>query len=246
MRVTEATEGWLIALHDTADVTWDDARCRADLSAEEERRAGRFQRAGAAVAYVRARSAVRMVLGHVLGESPAGVRIAAPPGVAPVLPDHPDLRVSWSTTAGVLLVAVSTGARLGVDVEVMRPVGSPAAVLRTFYPNTHTLGELREPETFFSAWTLLEAAVKATGCGLARGARDVRLYRPPGADRCVLAGVGDGAGTAWSGRTDRFTVPGSPAEVMTAVVTAVPAGATGPVVLHAWRTPDVTAATERR
>jgi len=228
---------WLIALHDTAESTWD-ARCRVDLSPEEERRSQRFRHAAAAVTYVRARSAVRQVLGHVLGEAPSDVRIVAAPGGGPVLPDHPDRFVSWSTTPGALLVAVSRSARIGVDVEVMRPVASPAKVLRIFYPSAHALGEFREPETFFSAWTLLEAAVKATGRGLALGAREVQLYRPPGADRCALAGIRDAAEAPWSGRTDRFTVPGSAAEVMTAVVTG---GGAVPVRLHAWRMPDVAA-----
>ncbi|MCN0154635.1 4'-phosphopantetheinyl transferase family protein [Salinispora arenicola] len=231
----EAT-GWLIALRDTTGSTWDDACCRADLSPEEERRAERFLRAAAAVTYVRGRSAVRRVLGHVLGEPPSQVRIAAAPHGGPILPDHPDRRVSWSTTAGVLLVAVSRNARIGVDVEVLRPVGSPAEVLRTFYPDVDTLGEFRESETFFSAWTLLEAAVKATGRGLARGARQVRLHRPPDTNRCALAEIRDADEMAWSGRTDRFPVPGSSAEVMTAFVTS---GTCVPLWLHTWRMPTV-------
>jgi 4'-phosphopantetheinyl transferase len=231
---------WLIALHDTAGSTWDDAACRADLSPEEERRSGRFRRAAAAVTYIRARSAVRGVLGHVLDEPPSHVRITAAPGGGPVLPDHPEVCVSWSTTAGVLLVAVGRQARIGVDVEVMRPIGSPARVLRIFYPDVHALGEFGEPETFFSAWTLLEAAVKATGRGLARGAREVRLHRPPGSDRCALVGIRDVDEVVWSGRTDRFTVPGSSAEVMTAIVVGGVTGGTAvPVRPQAWRRPDL-------
>lgn len=230
---------WLIALHDTADTTWDDAACRTDLSPEEERRSRQFLRPAAAVSYIRARSAVRGVLGDVLGEAPAQVRIAVAPGGGPVLPDHPDVCVSWSSTAGVLLVAVGRNARIGVDVEVMRPVRSPAGLLRIFYPDVHALGEFRKPETFFSAWTLLEAAVKATGRGLAWGARDVRLCRSPGTDRCGLAGVRDVDGLVWSGRTDLFTVPGSSAEVMTATVTGVVSGGAAVAVRpHAWRMSD--------
>ncbi|MGW1616075.1 4'-phosphopantetheinyl transferase family protein [Streptomyces sp. NPDC002285] len=235
-------EGWLIALDDTAGYRWDDARCRADLSPEEARRSERFLRAAAAVTYVRVRSTVRRVLGQVLGEAPGDVRIATAPGGGPVLADHPGRCVSWSTTSGALLVAVGRGTRIGVDVEVIRPVGSPAKVLRTFCPSVHALGEFQDPETFFSAWTLLEAAVKATGRGLARGARQVQLSRSPGAARCTLAGVRDGDATAWSGRTDRFTVPGSSAEVMTAVVTGGAAvdvdGSAVPLRLHVWRHPD--------
>ncbi len=127
------------------------------------------------------------------------------------------------------------GAPIGVDVELIRPVDSPAKVLRTFYPSAFALGDFREPETFFSAWTLLEAAVKATGRGLARGASQVQLYRPPGARRCALAGIRDTGPAPWSGYTERFTLPRSSARVMTAVVTR---GTTAPVRLHNRRPPD--------
>lgn len=228
-------EGWLITLDDGAERPWDDEGCRAVLSAEESRRADRLARPASAVTYVRVRSAVRGVLAQVLGESPADVRISSAPGGRPVLPEHPDWYVSWSTSAGMLLVGVCRGAPIGVDVELIRPVESPAKVLGTFYPSAFALGDFREPETFFSAWTLLEAAVKATGRGLARGARQVQLYRPPGARRCALAGIRDAGTVPWSGRTERFTLPRSPAQVMTAVVTR---GTTTPVRLHHRQPPD--------
>ncbi|MFY1675647.1 MULTISPECIES: 4'-phosphopantetheinyl transferase family protein [unclassified Streptomyces] len=217
--MTADVEGWLISLDDTAGYRWDDARCRADLSPEETRRAARFARAPASVSYVRGRSAVRRVLGSALGRRPRDVRIAVDPGGGPTLPDHPDHSASWSRTADVLLVAVGPVPRIGVDVEVIRRVGSPARVLGTCYPSVDALGDLGDPEAFFSAWTLLEASVKATGLGLARGARHVRLGRPPGSTRCVLAGVRDTGAFAWSGGTDRVSAPREGVEVMAAVVT---------------------------
>ncbi|MGW4512532.1 4'-phosphopantetheinyl transferase family protein [Streptomyces sp. NPDC004393] len=240
-RPTEpCVEGWLVDLR-AAEHAWDDEVRRGELSAEEVRRAERFRSPAAAVTYVRARSTVRRVLARRLGEHPATVRIAAAPGGRPALPDHPHWHVSWSRSAEVLLVAVRRGAPVGVDVEVMRLVPSPAKVLRTVYPHTPVLADLGEPEAFFSAWTLLEAAVKATGRGLARGGRDVRLYRPPGARRCALAGIRDAGTAPWCGRTDQFELPSagrgaSSARVMTAVVTR---GRTAPDVrLNTWRLPE--------
>ncbi|MFI9648319.1 4'-phosphopantetheinyl transferase family protein [Streptomyces sp. NPDC052040] len=239
-------EGWLVDLH-TAGHPWDDEARRGELSAAETARAERFRSPAAALTYVRARSTVRRALARTLGEHPAAVRITTAPGGAPVLPDHPGWHLSWSRSGHILLVAVRRGEPVGVDVETIRTVPSPAKVLRTVYPGAPALADLDEPEAFFSAWTLLEAAVKATGRGLARGGRDVRLYRPPGARRCVLAGIG-GAGTVpWRGRTDRFETPSSgrtgdparvrdPAQVMTAVVTR---GRTAPALrLHTWRLPE--------
>ncbi|MFE0422072.1 4'-phosphopantetheinyl transferase family protein [Streptomyces sp. NPDC058953] len=220
----------LIDLHpaggDTAPDAGD-AAARAVLSAAELRRAGSFRDPAAATTYIRARAAVRRVLAEALRRPAAEVPLTAEPGGRPVLPAHPDWSVSWSRSAGVLLVAVRYGGPVGVDVEVVRPVRRAARVLGTFYPKAPDLGELDDPEAFFSAWTLLEAAVKASGRGLARGARDVRLVRRPGARRCALGGIRGTDSPLWSGRTDHFTVAPRPAPgrharartVMTAVVT---------------------------
>ncbi|WTW99384.1 4'-phosphopantetheinyl transferase superfamily protein [Streptomycetaceae bacterium NBC_01309] len=230
--MTRVAESWLIDLHGTDDV-WDDAACRGDLSAEESRRAEHL-RPASAVTYARSRSAVRRVLAHVLGVSPADLPLAAAPDRHPVLPNHPGRHVSWSRSAGVLLVAVGHGGPVGADVEAIRPVRSPARVLRRFSPDTDALGDLDDAEAFLSAWTLLEAAVKATGRGLAKGARDVRLHRPPDARRCALLGIGGDGAEEWSGRTDRFAAPGSSVQLMTAVVARGPAVPSRP---HAWRFP---------
>ncbi|MGW0705563.1 4'-phosphopantetheinyl transferase family protein [Streptomyces sp. NPDC002643] len=240
-------EGWLITLDDGVDPTrgsdgvdpaedgdgvngpWDDEACRAVLSEEECRRADRLSGPASAVAFMRVRAAVRRVLAHLVAEAPADIRIATAPGGKPVLPDHPELYVSWSASRNVLLVGVCRGAPIGVDVELIRPVESPAKVLRTFCPSVHALGEFHEPETFFSAWTLLEAAVKATGRGMARGARQVQLYRPPGALRCELAGVRDADGAVWSGRTERVALPAGFRPPAGPVSSAGPVASAGPV-----------------
>ncbi|MGV9314608.1 4'-phosphopantetheinyl transferase family protein [Streptomyces sp. NPDC003691] len=222
----------LIDLH-APGAAGQDTAARAVLSEPELRRADRFRDPAAAAVYVRARAAVRRTLAGVLGGTAAGVPLLAEPGRRPVLPEHPGWYVSWSRSAGMLLVAVRRGGPVGVDVELVRPVGSGARVLGTVCPEAAALGGLDDPETFFSAWTLLEAAVKATGRGLARGGRDVRLVRPAGSPRCALGGIRGTGGAVWRGRTDGLAVSpagrgrrsaGRPARVMTAVVVRGPAG----------------------
>ncbi|AZK94374.1 4'-phosphopantetheinyl transferase family protein [Streptomyces tsukubensis] len=228
-----AVECRLIDLH-AAGAGGDDPAAWSVLSESERERADRFRDPAAAVVYVRSRAAVRRTLAGVLGGSAAGVRLAVEPGGRPVLPEHPGWYVSWSRSAGVLLVAVRHGGPVGVDVELVRPVGAGGRVLGTVYPDAAALGGLDDPEAFFSAWTLLEAAVKASGRGLARGGRDVRLVRPPGSARCALGGIRGTGGAVWRGRTDRLAVAsagrgpraaGPLPRVMTAVVTC---GATEP------------------
>ncbi|WP_436775348.1 4'-phosphopantetheinyl transferase family protein [Yinghuangia sp. YIM S09857] len=243
-------ESWLIDLRGD-DGLWDDDACRAELSAQELRRADRLRPASAR-AYVRSRAAVRRVLARVLGGSPAGHLVAAAPDGTPVLPNHPDWHVSWSRSAGVLLVALNRGGPVGADVEAVRPVMSPARVLRRFSPDAAALGDVDGPEAFLSAWTLLEAAVKATGRGLAQGAGDVRLHRPPGARHCALLGI-EGDVEQWSGRTDLFTLPGAvasappeprapgsaaPAAQPRVVTAVVVRGSAAPLHPHAWRLPE--------
>ncbi|MEU5978364.1 4'-phosphopantetheinyl transferase superfamily protein [Streptomyces sp. NPDC047315] len=213
---------------------------RDALSAPERARADRLASPASAERYVRARTAIRRVLAATVGGRPGGLRIAAAPGGRPVLVDHPRWCVSWSRSAWALLVAVRRDEPIGADVEVVRHVDSGTRVLGTVYPGADRLGDLATPEAFFSAWTLLEAAVKATGRGLARGGREVRLVRADGAARCELAGVDSAGGAPWWGRTRLVAAPratragsGRPAgdRVMVAVVSR---GRAVPLALHAW------------
>ncbi|MGW7646316.1 4'-phosphopantetheinyl transferase family protein [Streptomyces bobili] len=244
--MTDRAKGWLVDLRPAE--RWDDEACCGDLPAEETRMADRLCDSASAATYIRARSVIRRGLAGLLGEPPAEIRLASEVGGRPVLPDHPDWYVSWSRSKSLLLLAARYGEPVGVDLEVIRPISPAAGVLRTVYPRTAELGAVDQSETFFTAWTLLEAAVKATGRGLARGARDVWLYRPSGESRCALGGIRNAGEVPWSGRTEQFAVPGSSTRVMTAVVTR---GFTDPIHLHAWQLPDrppspVTAAAPRR
>ncbi|MEU3601706.1 4'-phosphopantetheinyl transferase superfamily protein [Streptomyces sp. NPDC006798] len=219
----------LVDLHDPPRDAPGGPAALAVLSAAERHRAGAFRDPAAALTYIRSRAAVRRLLAEALGGPAARVELVAGPGGRPLLPAHPGWSVSWSRSAGLLLVAVRYGGPVGVDVEVVRPVRRAARVLGTFYPKAPELGELDEPEAFFSAWTLLEAAVKASGRGLARGARDVRLVRRPGARRCALGGIRGTDSPLWSGRTDRFAVaprpgPGRHARARTAMTAVVTSG----------------------
>jgi 4'-phosphopantetheinyl transferase len=55
------------------------------------------------------------------------------------------------------------------------------------------------PRAFFNAWTMIEAAVKATGRGLAHGARDVDISIQE-TGRCALHGIAGTGGRYWTGR----------------------------------------------
>lgn len=86
---------------------------------------------------------------------------------------QPGLRFNLSHTKGLVACAVTTGAELGIDVELIteRRAGLDIAG-RYFSPAEVALMRSRPREqhgaTFFRLWTLKEALIKATGEGLQR------------------------------------------------------------------------------
>jgi len=220
--------GWLVDLRDPAlnraGVVRPDDLGAADL----DRAAGK--RPDTRAGFLLSRWVVRVLLGQALGEPPGRLRVAHRDGGGPWLPAHPDTHVSWSRSDGCLLLALSADGPLGVDVEALRPVREPARVLEAVYPMAIALGTLDDPAHFFGAWTLLEAAVKATGRGLAAGARDVDLVRPAANGPCVLRGVRNSGQLPWTGEVLRLARPTGGEVVAGFVHTGRPA----PVDLVAW------------
>ncbi|WP_223733853.1 4'-phosphopantetheinyl transferase family protein [Streptomyces purpurogeneiscleroticus] len=183
---------------------------------EERRRAAALTDAVAARRFLRSRLVVRDLLGRRLGVPPASLRVAYTPSGKPYLPDHPEQHISWSRS-GRLLLAGADDKPVGVDIERLRPVPAALDVLATVYP---ALPATAEPAAFLPAWTLLEAAVKATGRGLARGAAEVGLALGPGGAVTLRGISGHGPG-GWYGRTEvlpaRDGLPGA----VTAVVSRI-------------------------
>ncbi|MEV2214648.1 4'-phosphopantetheinyl transferase superfamily protein [Streptomyces sp. NPDC050997] len=202
---------WLVDL-DANEPDWAD---EGALTEAERRRGAQFAHPLPARRFLRSRLAVRHLLGERLRVPPAGLRIAYLPGGKPYLPDHAGLHISWSRSEGLLLLGASDSGPLGVDIERQRPVPSPLDVLATVYPHLPTAAD---PKSFLPAWTLLEAAVKATGRGLSRGARDVDLLFEPTGEVALRGIRGQGPDT-WTGRTDALPARGgAPAAVIAVVV----------------------------
>jgi 4'-phosphopantetheinyl transferase len=104
--------------------------------------------------------------------------------------DRTGLRFNISYATQRLLLAVSTGVELGVDVERCRPVRHAARLAARYFPadeyrRYRDLPPERRPEGFISGWTRTEALAKAQGTGI------FRAGRPP-------APMPTGSGTAWS------------------------------------------------
>jgi 4'-phosphopantetheinyl transferase len=152
------------------------------LDDEERERAGRFRVDAARTRFVASHAALRLVLGGVTGRAPASLRFARRCGHCgdtghgkPHLSGDSDVDFSLSHSAGLALIAVARGLRVGADVERVRErTDVPAVTRHAFSPadrvEIDSLATDRERRAaFFRCWTRKEAYLKALGVGLAGG-----------------------------------------------------------------------------
>ncbi|MBK1720654.1 4'-phosphopantetheinyl transferase family protein [Thiocystis violacea] len=178
---------------DTQDLQWGDIhlwKIRADerglepalgldyLDARQRARAQRMRHAHHRDRYVRAQAGLRIVLAGYLRCAPEEIAFRHGPAGKPYVADAAEtLSFNLTTTGDLALVGLSTGNgaehELGVDCEWIRPRGDLLGVARRmFEPQVvQALEETPEPErldSFYRAWTALEADAKADGRGLFR------------------------------------------------------------------------------
>ncbi|MFE0459298.1 4'-phosphopantetheinyl transferase family protein [Kitasatospora sp. NPDC058965] len=223
-------EAWLADLAADAEPL-SPAHYAADLTEEERSRAAGYLNGEDARLFLRSRLAVRRLLASHLGEAPGAVRLGRTRGGKPYLPDHPELKVSWSRSEDLLLLGISDQGALGVDLERIRLIPSATQVLASLYPALPPQAERAGPEFFFSAWTLLEAAVKATGRGLAEGVGDVTLSFPARGGAALL-GIARTGCEPWAASTALLEAPATTdARLMASFVTR---GQLGRIWLRRW------------
>jgi 4'-phosphopantetheinyl transferase len=162
---------------------------RAYLDDDEVRAAANRRNDEVRNRYVVAHGALRSILGSRLGIAPdavtfdrrcrrCGDRAHGKPVV--VSDASPDERVEFSLShsESVGVVAVVTGTRIGVDVEVVRPRPRlDALAARVLDAEDHAdwlaLPDGAQLRAFLERWTAKEAYVKAIGAGIAVPLRDV-------------------------------------------------------------------------
>ena len=150
-----------------------------------------------------ARAATRVVLARELGVAPGAIAISRrcehcgdPAHGRPTLAGGAGPVFSVSHSGARALVAVTDEARLGVDVEQLRPrTRLDALAARVMDDAEHDAwlaieGDEARLHAFLEAWTAKEAYLKAVGIGIATRLRSVDPC-PPGWCSCVLdAGEG--------------------------------------------------------
>jgi 4'-phosphopantetheinyl transferase len=146
------------------------------LDDDERRRADRFVFAHDRERFVVSHARLRQVLGAYTGAAPASLQFAVGPYGKPHLasPASPaGLEFNMSHAGDLVLVAVTLGRAIGVDVERVRPDYDYSAVLGSVLsaPERAAFAALpadRRRQFFYATWTQKEALVKASGRGLSQ------------------------------------------------------------------------------
>ena len=159
---------WRAALAPTPEV-------RAVLSKSEWMRAARFHFEVDRERFIAARGLLRLILAHYAGGDPRALQFAPGPHGKPELISPPTaLRFNLSHSDDLLLLAVTHGREVGVDLEFMR-ADVPFETLADHYFDPDDAWDLRllpaseKPWKFYDIWTCTEAQLKASGIGMAQG-----------------------------------------------------------------------------
>jgi 4'-phosphopantetheinyl transferase len=136
------------------------------LDDAERQQAGRFRFVADQRAYVLAHGLRRLALAAWLQVPAASLRFGAVAGGRPQLlaPAHRPVFFSHTYTREAVLVALSSDAAVGIDVESTQGPHVSAALLAGFIAQP----DVADPDFYFY-WTALEAFWKAAGTGLTQG-----------------------------------------------------------------------------
>jgi 4'-phosphopantetheinyl transferase len=195
---TAVADVWVV---DPADVHESAllSRYAALLSAAESSQYDRLRVETIRHRYLVSRVLIRTVLSARLGMSPADVVLRTTSSGRPQLAapgDRRRLDFNLSHTDGLIVLAVTDGAPIGIDVERYdRDVDVLALAHRFFAPAEHeailAADESRRRELFIAHWTLKEAFLKARGVGISGGLGTIAFALDTGGQVRVLAAPDD-------------------------------------------------------
>jgi 4'-phosphopantetheinyl transferase len=176
----------------------------ATMDGDEQARCRRFVQERDQRSFAAAHGGLRLLLGAMLGAPPGALRFAVGEFGKPRLDGNWGIEFNMSHGDGIVLIALSRGQQIGVDVEGMRPVSERAEIVRRYlHPGEAAdlvrLGGREAEAAFFRCWSRKEAVVKALGRGMNLDLHRYRVTCAPGAEPMLLALEGENApGEAWS------------------------------------------------
>jgi 4'-phosphopantetheinyl transferase len=115
--------------------------------------------------------ALRQILASYTDSASHALRFASIERDKPVLADFPALYFNLSHAAGQALLAVTTAAEVGIDIERERKLHDFEAMTRRYFSareqqQLNALETAEKSSAFFRIWTRKEAVIKANGLGL--------------------------------------------------------------------------------
>jgi 4'-phosphopantetheinyl transferase len=203
----------------------ENSRFKEILSTEELERSSRFYSSQYSIRWRYFHCAMRDILSRYTGCKPRELSFAVIARDKPVLVDFPGVFYNLSHSTDRALLAVTSIAPVGVDIEFNRGLADTQALIERYFSarEQHTLAQLPEEEistAFYRVWTRKEAVIKAHGHGLG-----IALDK---------FDVPCGALPAWQPTRIRETAITRPYFQVQEVPTAV--GFSGAVALHASQT----------
>lgn len=181
------------------------------LGSDERERARRFVHEVHRGRYIAAHAALRECLAVATGQAPGALDIVVDTNGKPALAGASALHFNISHSEDRLLIGLSHGAKLGVDIEVQRPVRDARALAHRYFVGSELDAVENAPDdaardlAFLRVWTRKEACLKAIGLGLrvapssfeagaAAGGALVRLPTPTGEATVEVCSVEGGPG----------------------------------------------------
>jgi 4'-phosphopantetheinyl transferase len=197
-------------------------RLERALSEEEHARAGQFCFERDRMRFVVGRGLLRAILGRYLDIPPARLELrcggAGKPAVCAA--QRRGIEFSVSHSCGLVLYAVTSDRRVGIDIERVRVVPELDHVARRILSRREravfqAIPPKRRQAAFFSAWTRKEAYLKACGVGLSPAVDRIDVSLVPFESERRLRIEGDPeAGSHWS-LQPLFAAPGYVAALAT-------------------------------
>jgi 4'-phosphopantetheinyl transferase len=146
----------------------------AILSADERQKADRFFMPADRDRCVLGRGALRLILARCVATTADQLRFEYNGFGKPHLAGgsgEPALQFNLSHSGEFILIAVTIGRAIGVDVEWMRPLSEVAEISERFFSARErsmlaSLPAEQQHSAFFTCWTRKEAFIKAVGNGL--------------------------------------------------------------------------------
>ena len=210
-----------LQLHDLDADRAPDEELDTLLDDGERARAERFVRPVHRRRYRVGRAVLRRTLASWTGVPAAGIAFEYGLNGKPSMRDGPSFNVSHSE--GALLIGLADRGRLGVDVEVLRPIDDLQKLAAANFARAEVSAlELTPPagqgEAFLRIWTCKEALIKAVGDGLSIPLHSFTVS-PGRAGNALEALNGESFGAAGTERWSVCSVPlaGAPAAAVAAV-----------------------------